>query len=164
MIVIAIDPGQSGGVAVMSKSENQPQILEDLPLAHDGKLTWVDTNRLRGMLAIIPSAAVFVIERVHSSPQMGVASSFKFGINFGSILGLAGAMQLPVHLVTPHKWKAAMGLKKQPDEELSKFKARSRSKACQLYPSSAPLLSLAKHEGRAEALLLAHYFLFGGIP
>ncbi len=82
-------------------------------------------------------------------PRQGIASAFNFGVGFGSVLSILQARHLSIELVTPVVWKRAMGL--------SKDKRASLDKARLLYPAAD--LSLAKHEGRAEALLLAHWAL-----
>jgi hypothetical protein len=56
---------------------------------------------------------------------------------------------LPLAFVTPAVWKASYGLSK--DKHASLHKARL------LYPTAE--LHLAKHDGRAEALLIARYGL-----
>src|SRR5690606_22665708 len=88
-----------------------------------------------------------VVERVSAMPRQGVASSFVFGVGFGSILSVLHTMQLPLELVTAAQWKRAPGLAS--DKHAALHKARL------LFPSAD--LRLAKHDGRAEALLLAHY-------
>ena len=90
-----------------------------------------------------------VVERVSAMPRQGVASSFTFGVGLGSILGTLQTLRLPIELVTPAQWKTALGLGK--DKRVSLDKARL------LFPSAD--LHLAKHDGRAEALLLAHFAL-----
>jgi crossover junction endodeoxyribonuclease RuvC len=82
-------------------------------------------------------------------PRQGVASSFAFGVVFGSILSVLQAMQIGIDLVTPATWKRALGL--------SSDKRASLDKARLLFPTAD--LHLAKHDGRAEALLLAHWAL-----
>ena len=88
-----------------------------------------------------------VIEAVHSMPAQGVASSFKFGMAFGAAIAILERINCPWELVTPHKWKADMKLTS--DKDLSLAMAR------ELWPN-APL-HLQKHNGRAEALLMAEW-------
>jgi hypothetical protein len=82
-------------------------------------------------------------------PRQGVASAFNFGVGFGSVLAVLQARHIAIELVTPAVWKRAMGL--------SADKRASLDKARLLYPTAD--LGLAKHDGRAEALLLAHWAL-----
>ena len=46
-----------------------------------------------------------VVENVHAMPKQGVSSTFKFGMGVGIIHGVAGALRLPMTLVTPNQWK-----------------------------------------------------------
>jgi len=80
-------------------------------------------------------------------PKQGIASAFTFGAGLGSILATVQTLRLPLELVTPATWKRALGLGAE--------KRASLDKARLLFPS-APL-DLAKHDGRAEALLIAYW-------
>ena len=50
-----------------------------------------------------------VVENVHAMPMQGLSSTFKFGMGVGIIHGVAGALRLPLTLVTPTQWKATTG-------------------------------------------------------
>ncbi len=91
-----------------------------------------------------------VIEHVASMPKQGVASTFKFGMSFGVALGVVGGMDLPSTLVRPAKWKRDMGL--------TSDKERSRRLAIERWPNHADSFKLKKHDGRAEAALLALWY------
>ncbi len=86
-----------------------------------------------------------VIEQVASSPQMGVASSFKFGQGYGEVLGVLEALGLIVHFVHPALWKPHMGL--------SRDKSQSKSKYRDLFNQE-----VVGGDGPAEAALIAHFF------
>jgi crossover junction endodeoxyribonuclease RuvC len=58
-------------------------------------------------------------------------------------------MHVPLEFVTPAVWKRSYGLSR--DKHASLFKARLMFPAADLH--------LAKHDGRAEALLIAQYGL-----
>ena len=68
-------------------------------------------------------------------------------LGFGSILSVLQTLRLPLELVTPAVWKRGIGL--------SSDKRASLDKARLLFPTAD--LTLAKYDGRAEALLLAHW-------
>lgn len=63
--------------------------------------------------------------------------------------------RLPYHRIAPHKWKRDMGLQ-------GKNKDASRAMAMRLWPGLREQLELKKHDGRAEALLLAEYLRRAG--
>jgi crossover junction endodeoxyribonuclease RuvC len=92
-----------------------------------------------------------VVERVASMPKQGVASTFKFGMATGIIHGVLAACDVPVHLVTPSVWKRGMGL-------IGADKEASRALALRLFPQVTGLDRKMDH-GRAEALLMGHWFM-----
>jgi crossover junction endodeoxyribonuclease RuvC len=162
VITIGVDPGLNGAIAVLSETGDL-EALHDLPIMRDGNLSWVDGGRLQSMLIDAQRgrpARVF-IERVHAMPKQGVSSSFNFGVGFGSILSILQARHLSVELITPASWKREMGLagkKIAAADGGDGRKAAGRAaldKARLLFPTAE--LHLCKHEGRAEALLLAHW-------
>ena len=147
-LTIGIDPGLNGALAVLA-SDGTIELLVDLPVIRDRSLAWIDGAQLQSTLldALRGRTARAVVERVSAMPKQGVASSFQFGVSFGSILSVLQTLQVRIELVTPCVWKRALGLSR--DKHASLHKARL------LFPSAD--LRLAKHDGRAEALLLAHY-------
>lgn len=153
--IIGIDPGLSGGIAILDQT-GALQALEDLPVIRDGKLSWIDGGRLQSLLidTLHGRPARVFIERVQAFPKQGRSSAFNFGVGFGSVLGVLQARHLAIELVTPAVWKSAMGLNRD--------KRASLDKARLLFPMAE--LSCAKHEGRAEALLIARYGLRVAYP
>ena len=141
--LIAIDPGAvSGAYAVWG--EEGIGVL-DLPVV-DGQVDAVEFSRAMDLWK--PRAAV--VERVHSMPRQGVASTFKFGMAVGIIHGVVLAHGVPLHLVNPGMWKRYFGI--GPDKE------QARALATRLYPTVGGL-ARKKDAGRAEALLIGHYWL-----
>ena len=149
-LTIGIDPGLSGALAILA-SDGSVELLLDLPIVRDRSLAWVDGNALQSMIlgALQGRTAVALVERVSAMPGQGIASSFQFGVGFGSLLGVLQALHIRIEFVTAAVWKRSYGLSK--DKHASLHKARL------LFPSAE--LHLAKHDGRAEALLIAHYAL-----
>ncbi len=148
--IVGIDPGLTGAIALLG-ADGQLERVADLPVMRDRSLAWIDGQGLQSLLidALYGRQARVLIERVSAMPRQGVASSFTFGVTFGSILSVVQARHLPIEFVTPAVWKRALGL--GPDKRAALDKARL------LYPAAE--LNLAKHDGRAEALLIAHYAL-----
>jgi len=66
------------------------------------------------------------IESVHSFPGQGVASSFKFGRNFGFLIGLLTGLKIPYALVAPQTWQKKMGCLTHGDKNISKVAAQRR--------------------------------------
>lgn len=147
-LTIGIDPGLSGAIAMLD-SQGDVCFVADLPVVRDNKLAWIDGGELQSMILNWRGArpCTAMIERVNAMPKQGVSSSFQFGVGFGSILSVLQAMAIPIEFVRPANWKKAMNLSS--DKKAALHKARL------LYPDVD--LRLAKHDGRAEALLIARY-------
>jgi crossover junction endodeoxyribonuclease RuvC len=154
-ITIGIDPGKTGAIAFIGEVEGEPICrVFDLPIIESGALSWVDGGLLRSLILDNRSGlTTAIVERVGAMPaqgrKQGAASSFNFGAGFGSILGCLQSVGVRIELVTPSKWKRDLGL----DGE----KETSRHRARLLFPDAE--LHLKKHNGRAEALLIAHWYL-----
>ena len=89
-------------------------------------------------------------------PGQGVASTvFTFGTALRRVHRRQGGRfrDVPVSFVTPSRWK----LHFPPDRP--EAKDASRELAIRLYPGAARSLGLKKHNGRADALLLARFAL-----
>lgn len=133
--ILGIDPGASGAIAKIGGEVavwDMPSTPKDL----------VDL-----LAQFKPHQTVAFVEQAQSMPGQGVASSFKYGVGFGTILGALAALGIPHRLVTPAMWKRQMGIDKD--------KEKSRGLAQQLFPT-APLPRKKDH-GRAEALLIAEW-------
>ena len=83
-------------------------------------------------------------------PGQGVSSMFNFGMGYGAIQGVLAGLCVPLHLVTPQKWKKHQGL-------IGKDKDCARTLAQQLYPEAS--LARKKDIGRADAILIGDYGL-----
>jgi crossover junction endodeoxyribonuclease RuvC len=149
-LIVGIDPGLHGAIAILDPAGGLVSVT-DLPVIRDLSLAWIDGSAFQSIIleALGGRTAAATVERVSSMPGQGVASSFQFGVGFGSILSVLQAMLISIEFVTPSVWKKSYGLGK--DKHASLHKARL------MYPSAE--LHLAKHDGRAESLLLARYAL-----
>ena len=94
------------------------------------------------------SDAEFVMESVFVRPGQGMSSTGKFMRACGAIETVVDLLLYPFELVTPQKWKkhhSLIGTEKKASLVLARAK----------WPT-APL-KLAKHHGRADALLMAEW-------
>lgn len=144
MRIIGIDPGQSGGIACLCEACTW---AEPMPTA--GKE--VDAAALA---ALVEGADVCWIEKVHSMPRQGVATTFKFGMNYGTVLGVCGALHVPVQLVTPQKWKAAVLADTLKDKAAAIAYCRRRWPDLDLRENERCRVA---HDGKADALCIAAY-------
>lgn len=149
-LVIGIDPGLSGAISILDPAGDMVSVT-DLPIIRDLKLAWVDGGALQSIIldALGGRTARAIVERVSSMPGQGIASSFQFGVGFGSILSVLQTLHISIEFVTAAVWKRSYGLSK--DKHASLHKARLTFPTAELH--------LAKHDGRAEALLIARYAL-----
>lgn len=144
--IIGIDPGSISGAWALLAPEGV--VVGDVPVL--GKN--VNAPEFARILRAL-SVDFAVVEDVHSFPGQGVASSFSFGRGLGTILGVVGALEIPMISVSPTKWKKHFGIVGKRDD-----KDAGRIKAISLFPS-AKGLELKKHAGRSDALLLARWFV-----
>lgn len=148
-----IDPGKSGALAILQPDDHVD--FFDVPLAKiRGKEqpAYGDWHTKWSLALGFASVDKVVIEDVASRPGQGVSSMFKFGrtLGFAHAIVLGIRPRPSVEYVTPAKWKGKLGL-------LNSNKGASREKAIALYPGAESQLLRVKDDGRAEALLLAHY-------
>jgi len=147
MLLIAFDPGKTGGYAAMDTSLDSPLIEWGImPLV--GKE--FDERTLR--LLMMDSHKVF-IEKVTCGACKGRASAFSFGGGWYLLRGIAVGLQLPYELVTPKQWQVLTPGRKKGKEA----KDQSRAMAMQLFPECSGEVKLKKSDGIAEAILIAEY-------
>lgn len=134
MYYMGVDPGVSGGMAVLDveghvvRAKKFPDTSVDL---------WGEFREYAGASAML--------EFVRSSPQMGVASSFSFGASYGLLRGFLIAADVSFEEVTPRRWQKAMGCLTGGDKNISKARAQ------ELFPRVKITHAIA------DALLIAEY-------
>lgn len=150
MIYIGVDPGLTGGVAILYSETASSDDMPTFAYSATGAVKRaVDCSALaRKLSLVLPyGQCKLYMERVNAFPGQGVSSMFSLGMSFWGVAGVAAALGIPVELVEPRAWKKHFGL--GPDKD------QARGLASRLYPSVD--LSKKKDHGRAEALLIARY-------
>jgi crossover junction endodeoxyribonuclease RuvC len=148
---IGIDPGLSGAIAVISSDADKGEWphLYDMPVINDGKKNHVNIPELLTILRDWnPKETEVVIEEVGAMPGQGVTSMFRMGQTLGILHCAIVACGFPMHRVRPQEWKKTYGM-------AGKDKPASILRAQELFPHAD--IKLKKHDGRAEALLMAEY-------
>ena len=154
MKIIGIDPGLSGGIAVLEN--NKVLNIFDMPVMSEGKKNKRQLNNAQLVNLLKENIVNFkdtsvVVEQVNAMPGQGVTSMFNFGQTFGSIKGICAALGLPIFFVRPTKWKKHFEL-------INSSKDASRTKAIEMYPSLSDQLSRKKDVNKSDAILIARYF------
>ena len=154
MRIIGIDPGLSGGIAILDDLKIFD--IYDMPIMPEGKKNKNQLNSAQLVNIIkknlIPNGDTFlIVEQVSAMPGQGGTSMFNFGQTFGSIKGICAALGLPIFYVRPAKWKKHFEL-------INSSKDASRTKVIEMYPSISSRLTKKKDVNKADAILIARYF------
>ena len=134
MTHIGIDPGKTGGIAV---------------IRDDGPQAWKmpETRRdLWDLIVDLEDRGCFaVVEKVHTSPQMGVKSAGTFMQGKGEVLMALTAAGIPFEEIAPGRWQRSMQCLTKGDKNVTKRRAQ------ELFPQLKVTHSIA------DALLIAEY-------
>ena len=156
MLIIGIDPGISGSICFFKNGEIKDVI--DMPTMTEGKKNKKQVNGSqifneisKRIKEIDRKDIKVVIEQVSAMPGQGVTSMFNFGQSFGILKGICSAMQLPMYLVRPLKWKKYFNL-------INSEKDASRTRAIEIFPYFSSNLSRKKDSNKADAILIASFY------
>jgi crossover junction endodeoxyribonuclease RuvC len=157
-MIVGIDPGNTGAVAILSDDAREIIDLFDIPTKEvkvGGKnrnifdfAAWAElcNDRLGGA-----GIKIAYVENESSSPIMGKVQCFSFGTNFGAIQAVLYYMGIPVKLLAASKWSKILHLRNKkiaPEGGLDK--------ARELFPPLADkYFKRKKDNGRADAVLIA---------
>ena len=150
--ILGVDPGLSGCMAMLNAGAVD---VFDIPTTtrtvNKKEKRQIDPYQLAAWLEIQrPLIRFAVVEQVGTMPGQGVTSAFNFGFTTGCIHGIIAACGIEIRTVPPQVWKRKYGL-------LGQNKDASRGEASRRFPQFTHLWQLKKHDGRAEAALLALY-------
>ena len=154
MKVIGIDPGLSGGIAILQ--EKRVLGLFDMPVMSEGKKNKRQLNSAQ-LVNILKEnietkdEITVVVEQVNAMPGQGVTSMFNFGQTFGAIKGVCAALKLPIFFVRPSKWKKHFEL-------INSSKDSSRTKVIEMYPDLSNQLTKKKDVNKSDAILIARFY------
>ena len=131
-----VDPGRSGAIAFVPERSRAwcVKLSEPLDVICDAI---TDAQTLGTLTA--------VLEKVHSSPQMGVKSAFSFGQSYGQCEAMLTALCVPITRVSPQRWQKDLGCLTKGDKNVTK------QMAVELFPD------LKVTHATADALLLGKW-------
>lgn len=141
MLILGIDPGKAGAVAVLDTETNRVT-------THDMPGT---TRDLHNLIADLPIIRIAIVEKPFYPPTNGTANAGKKGEAYGVLIGALEWRDIPFREVRPEEWKRSLNV---PTD-----KNAARQRANQFFPDDADQWPLVKHDGRAEAALIAWYGL-----
>ena len=155
MIVVGIDPGLNGAIAVLQ--DKKVLSITDMPVMADGKKNKRQLNNAQLAEILRKNTSEgdeisIVVEQVNAMPGQGVTSMFNFGQTFGAIKGVCAALQLPIFFVRPSKWKKYFEL-------INSSKDSSRTKVIEMYPNLSDQVSKKKDVNKSDAILIARFFI-----
>ncbi len=148
-IIIGIDPGLDGAIAVLTEA-GELVAIHDMPTLLDGA---------KGRRAVNPALFASIIYATQASrayceligPRStdGTTGAFGFGRTRGIIEGVLAAIGVPLEMIAPPVWKRCAGI--APGKE---NKDSARSVAISRWPSQAALFARKCDCDRAEAALI----------
>lgn len=149
MVIVGIDVGQTGGIAVV-----QDRVLLDairMPTLTARTKQAVDAVAINQWVAQFGRVDHVVIEQVSAMPRQGVSSTFQFGRMLGGVECAVQQWGAPMSYVTPAIWKRALGLSSNKQASIDAAHTAFGSRARELIRFKAD-------DGLAEAALLALYY------
>lgn len=141
MNLLGIDPGRNGALAILD-TDTRRVTCHDMPAT---------TPELHDLIAGLPEIRVCCLEQIHAGPQMSRRTIGVMFEGFGLLKGALAWRSIPVQTVRPSVWKQSLNIPAD--------KTAARRRAAEFFPDDAHQWALAKHDGRAEAALIAWYGL-----
>jgi len=145
MNILGVDIGFSGALSFYDGSE---LLIYDMPIYEVKKGNALDIRQLSQIIKTNKPESCY-LERAMLMPSNGKSSYQKLGISQGAFEGILCALDIPYTIVAPAVWKSRL--------DCPKDKSAARMRASQLLPAHSHNWDLKKHDGRAEASLIALY-------
>lgn len=141
MEIIGIDPGRSGGMAILKGETVMVWSFKKL--------------NIHGMRDLIRGVcikdSICFMEKVWAFPGQGVTSCFHFGEHFGILKAAMVFSDIKTYLIPPLTWKRDLGIDAPAGTESREKKKISLEMAKKLFPK------LQMNHAISEALLIAEY-------
>ena len=149
-MIVGIDPGREGAVVRISTSGAASWLLpyDDAGLSGRQLTELLQTK--------VESGDLVVLERAQSMPKQGIASAFRYGRDYGVILGVLDAIGASYQTVAPGVWHRAVVGGSGADP---KARARAVVEARLPWLELRPGKRRKAHEGIVDAACLALYGL-----
>ena len=141
MLILGIDPGKKGALALLDTDARSVRCF-DMPET---------TEALHDFIVNLPVVAFAVLEQLHAGPVMGRTTIAAMFESYGVLKGALSWKSIQTFTTRPSEWKPALNVPAD--------KTAARRRAAEFFPDDAHQWRLAKHDGRAEAALIAWYGL-----
>lgn len=157
MLILGIDPGLNGAFALRDTDRRSVITAFPMPVFEVKKGKGTARQIAWGTLVDEPLAVDYVfVERVQSSPQMGVTSAFNFGRGYGGLEAYIACQKWPVEYVTPVSWKKALKVPASKDDAIHRASLMMPADA-HWWTVKHAKLNKQQASGVAEAALIALY-------
>jgi crossover junction endodeoxyribonuclease RuvC len=147
---VGIDPGSTGAVVILDE-RGSIELASLMPIRKVGKRSEVDAAALAAMVASDQETRACV-ENV-TAFGMGRTSAFTFGKNLGAVHAVLDVLNIPTMRVLPRLWQEVFWCRQNVED------TKTAAVACVLdrWPQMASALKLKKHQGIADAVLIAEW-------
>lgn len=148
MLFVGVDPGVSGGIAIIDSAGN-PVLVTKMPETDRDVFNTFTIDGVRYQ-------ARAVLEKVNPGvfgrpgAKMGVVSAFTFGGNYRALKMALTAADIPFDEVLPVKWQTVMGCRSGGDKNITKARAQQLFPKVKVTHAIADALLLAEYGRRAE--------------
>ncbi len=144
MNFVGVDPGTSGAAVCI---DGNRQFVSQVRFSKAADIDVVEWFKEYGINSFV------ILEKVHSMPKQGVASTFKFGMAFGKVQGVMMGCGVAFEFCSPQAWQKALQVPPRKGESDTDHKRVLKNIACQLYNGQGLLIV----KENADALLIAEY-------
>jgi len=143
--IIGIDPGLNGGIGIIFPDGRINFSM--MPITnHPTKM--VDGLQLKLFLSRNFPVEIAFVEKLWGTPGWDSKSLFNYGTNYGVILGVLRALEVPIEVVAPKTWKKAVLGSPDASKDDSMSYCEQRWKR---------FFQLQSHDGMADAICIAVY-------
>ena len=151
MMVVGIDPGASGALALLDDNGRLLSVVE-MP-AFGSEPNAADVAALLDAMGR-PEDLFVALEEPFANNMASSISQLNQGIGFGILLGVVGTMGYRHERIPPAKWKRELGLPMSRQLTAAQKKKNSREWASRLWPNQAHRWAKSTQDGLAEAALI----------
>ncbi|MDO1496254.1 hypothetical protein HND72_17000 [Pseudomonas putida] len=154
--ILGIDPGLTGGIAVIDEKFNLVDCFRMPVIEIDGKKK-VDAGTLFKLLSEY-DIALAVLEKVGTRPGEGVVGAFSFGDSYGAARAVLECLGLPYRLERPQAWRGGQSLTGLSKEQIGEI-AFELFKADEIYRGKRLKKDGTRgcNDGISDALMIAKF-------